>query len=84
MICSVLVVMCGIQRAEQGLGDVATSCLHRIELVVCSSCTNVHVDMLDCVCCCVAGGISDADKKRTTQLVSHYREGKEVHCSLHI
>ena len=40
--------------------------------------------MLDCVCCCVAGGISDADKKRTTQLVSHYREGKEVDWSLHI
>ena len=38
--------------------------------------------MLDCVCCCVAGGISDADKKRTTQLVSHYREGKEVDWSL--
>ena len=39
--------------------------------------------MYICVCCCVAGGISDADKKRTTQLVSHYREGKEVHWSLY-
>ena len=38
-------------------------------------CVRVHVM---CVYVCVIVGITEEEKKRTTQLIYHFREGKEV------